>query len=506
MKLKKILTLALVLGISFSGTSFAFAEEEAVVIPTCPETGCVEETTPIVTTSPTIPNYDIFINSISGDVGVYSSSTHYTNDVNPIILGSSNYPLESIGFQYYPIICETPPEGTSCTSSIINAPTDENGNWQVDLSAVSLSVGSYYAIATGGAMTGSGKFYFTIVPQIKILEIYSSVEDVFVYTNNDGIPVINKNRIIFHGTYDGLPGSVQIVLDGVPIVSTLQSIYSAGWVMSYEDVEIPDGQHNATVWGIDSEGNRRTEHVLSSFPFIVDTTTPDAPVIVSPVSGTHNSSKPIIITGTCTPGMTVWFEPRENMAYDSVTDCLDDGTFSYTYNLNVIYQEFSGVKLPVTLSARQKDSVLNISDSSNEVTLTEEVVSSGGGGGSVISEKFLKNDLPVKKTEAQDSATTTVTTEKVFGASRTCPVFTKFIEYGLENNDVNEVKMWQEFLNKQENAGLNVTGFYDFPTYNAVKRFQEKYSEEVLTPWGAKSGTGYVYKTTTKKANQLLGC
>jgi peptidoglycan hydrolase-like protein with peptidoglycan-binding domain len=82
------------------------------------------------------------------------------------------------------------------------------------------------------------------------------------------------------------------------------------------------------------------------------------------------------------------------------------------------------------------------------------------------------------------------------------PYLTKYIKFG-DKNDINEVKKLQEFLNKFEKEKLNVNGIYDQANFEAVKRFQKKYEKDVLPPWGITNPTGFVYKTTTKKINEI---
>lgn len=50
-----------------------------------------------------------------------------------------------------------------------------------------------------------------------------------------------------------------------------------------------------------------------------------------------------------------------------------------------------------------------------------------------------------------------------------------------------------------------VTGNFGNLTLQAVKRFQEKYKSEILTPYGMQIGNGYVGPKTRIKINQLLG-
>lgn len=72
-------------------------------------------------------------------------------------------------------------------------------------------------------------------------------------------------------------------------------------------------------------------------------------------------------------------------------------------------------------------------------------------------------------------------------------------------NDPAQVKLLQEFLNGEVQANLPVTGFFGPLTEAAVKAFQKKYADEVLTPWGITEPTGFVYKTTLRKIN-LIHC
>jgi len=51
--------------------------------------------------------------------------------------------------------------------------------------------------------------------------------------------------------------------------------------------------------------------------------------------------------------------------------------------------------------------------------------------------------------------------------------------------------------------GGEITGFFGNLTKEAVIRFQEKYKEEILDPWGFEKGTGMVSKTTREKLNKI---
>jgi len=69
-----------------------------------------------------------------------------------------------------------------------------------------------------------------------------------------------------------------------------------------------------------------------------------------------------------------------------------------------------------------------------------------------------------------------------------------------------EIILIQSFLSSQGFYNGLTNGVFDKLTDDAVKKFQTKYTSEVLKPWGLKRATGWWYKTTSKKANELLGC
>jgi len=87
-----------------------------------------------------------------------------------------------------------------------------------------------------------------------------------------------------------------------------------------------------------------------------------------------------------------------------------------------------------------------------------------------------------------------------------CTKISNNLKYGMRSP---EVKCLQEFLKAQGPEiypeGL-VTGYFGPLTLAAVKRFQQKYWQEILAPWGLTKDqpTGFVGPTTRSKINQLL--
>lgn len=83
-----------------------------------------------------------------------------------------------------------------------------------------------------------------------------------------------------------------------------------------------------------------------------------------------------------------------------------------------------------------------------------------------------------------------------------CPLITTYMKYGA-NNNVAEVTKLQNFLKNVEKLDVDVNGTFDKKTENAVIAFQNKYSTVTMGPWGANSGTGFVYITTAKQINKI---
>lgn len=76
------------------------------------------------------------------------------------------------------------------------------------------------------------------------------------------------------------------------------------------------------------------------------------------------------------------------------------------------------------------------------------------------------------------------------------------MRYGIKN-DPTEVTKLQLFLKNNQKINLNVTGVFDRQTEEAVKKFQIRYWDTTMKPWGATIASGYVYITTLKKINQI---
>lgn len=103
----------------------------------------------------------------------------------------------------------------------------------------------------------------------------------------------------------------------------------------------------------------------------------------------------------------------------------------------------------------------------------------------------------------EPSATTNTNT------GNSCYVFNKNMDIGSLGNDVLKLqKLLNQngFIVSSSGAGSsgNETSMYGRATFNAVKKFQEKYKDKILAPNGLKFGTGYFGKTTREFINKNI--
>ncbi len=83
-----------------------------------------------------------------------------------------------------------------------------------------------------------------------------------------------------------------------------------------------------------------------------------------------------------------------------------------------------------------------------------------------------------------------------------CPYFSVYHKLGSTGGDINKI---QNFLNLLMGKQLNENS-YNQMVFNAVKEYQTLYKDAVLKSWNLNVGTGYWYVTSTKTANQIVGC
>jgi hypothetical protein len=142
----------------------------------------------------------------------------------------------------------------------------------------------------------------------------------------------------------------------------------------------------------------------------------------------------------------------------------------------------------------------------------------GGGGGVVLGTSTTSGATTGQQSSTGQGSPTVVIVPppeegQVLGASSTCGYYlTSYITPMRQQgatNDPAEVEKLQQFLNKELNLTIPITGYYGPITEAAVRQFQIKYSTEILAPWVAyglpnvNAATGYVYKTTQRLINMI---
>jgi peptidoglycan hydrolase-like protein with peptidoglycan-binding domain len=77
------------------------------------------------------------------------------------------------------------------------------------------------------------------------------------------------------------------------------------------------------------------------------------------------------------------------------------------------------------------------------------------------------------------------------------------LRIGVKNQDVTKLQIFLARDPSLYPEGL-VTGYFGPLTKQAVIRFQEKYTDEILKPLALSHGTGFVGSATLKKLNELV--
>lgn len=127
--------------------------------------------------------------------------------------------------------------------------------------------------------------------------------------------------------------------------------------------------------------------------------------------------------------------------------------------------------------------------------------------------KKLESSLGIQKTTGiYDNQVRSLLMDQVLNSSEVAQKSSRF-EKTLKLGDSGEdVRRLQIFLN---NNGFSVsvsgagskgreTDYFGLASYNALKRFQDFYREEILTPYNLTNGTGFFGYSTMNKVNQLI--
>ena len=221
-----------------------------------------------------------------------------------------------------------------------------------------------------------------------------------------------------------------------------------------------------------------------------------APVtIFTPAHNSSISAGAEIISGTCDATVATVTITGTGFTPSPTTATCTGGTYSTTVTITA-----GG-----TITTSQTDAAGNTASANSTYTLTSVGGSSGSIGGSGAWKPLTVTTSTVTPTVLPITGTGTTYISPVDGTTQRCRSFTTYLKIG-KKNDINEVKLWQSFLNKHMGEKLTVSGTYNKTTESAIKRFQSKYTDEVLKPWGLTKPTGYTYQSTRAQGNKVLGC
>jgi hypothetical protein len=137
---------------------------------------------------------------------------------------------------------------------------------------------------------------------------------------------------------------------------------------------------------------------------------------------------------------------------------------------------------------------------------TPSTPSSGGGSG-VIPPNVLPQGVV---TPASTPNTTSVWgTPYTANGPQSCVIpFTQYLRKGNVDGQrgIFQVGKIQKFLNERLHINLSTDGVFDSLTDQAVRNFQDQYTNQIITPWKLSDPTGWWYQSTRSYANYLSGC
>ena len=82
------------------------------------------------------------------------------------------------------------------------------------------------------------------------------------------------------------------------------------------------------------------------------------------------------------------------------------------------------------------------------------------------------------------------------------PLILEYIRFGRNNNPIEVLKL-QWFLRTFEGFDVPLSGYYDRTTYEAVRIFQTRHADPILTSWGISEPTGFVFISTSLNINYI---
>jgi hypothetical protein len=287
----------------------------------------------------------------------------------------------------------------------------------------------------------------------------------------------------------------------------LVSLASTSGVASATAGSLADGTYTVTLSYQDYLGNPMSTDVSSNV--IIDTTAP----VITAINSSILFPPGAAITWTTNEasssrveyGLTTWYGTFTTLDSSLVT--------AHTVNVVGLAQV-----TPYNYRVISVDAAGN-SATSGDNTFTTSGAGSGGIGGGPYEERKEERLVEEEEKTVQTAPVNLPTTNnlennqkvsvepatqedtKTLDNSPVASYLTSFIKFRAKNNP-EDVKKLQIFLNDFEWENLPIDGIYKREDVEAIKRFQKKYTQEILAYWNITEPTGYVYIKTVEMINK----
>ncbi len=382
-------------------------------------------------------------------------------------------------------------------------------------------ISSDFEINIPAGVLGSSSNDGSVLTKETTAVVDTSTQDVL---GNKGIEITPKDAsgqpITTISSSDGSGVTITIPYDptNLPAGSGEDDIVLAAW----SDEKQQWAPLSTTCDTANNKCTATTTHFSTFAPIVA--TGGGVPSTPNGLSATAASSSQINLSWTQVSGAT---------SYDIYRDTSAGGSFPRIGSEPTVGSgsttTYSDTGLTASTTYYYKISALNASGES-AVSSAVSATTSGGGGAVILAPTPAPAPAPAPAPEVTEEEAEEVVTEKpitemtVAGLKAEivritaliaqlqdelakligAPVLT--LDVNLKYNDSgDDVELLQAWLVKDPEVypeGL-VTGWFGPLTKKAVIRFQKKYADEVLAPWGIIEGTGFVGSTTRDKLNAL---
>jgi hypothetical protein len=232
-----------------------------------------------------------------------------------------------------------------------------------------------------------------------------------------------------------------------------------------------------------------TENGTTDDYTIALSTEPSADVTITTINTGDTTTSPTTLTFTTTN----WATPQ-TITITAVDDNILEGaeTVTIAHSTTSTDTYYQGVSTTLTGIAVTDNATIIVAPTT--ATTTTTTTSSSGGGGGIATTiataptvVAAAKPVTVKKTKRNCKKNLTILAPVDFG----------------NNNDPQDVRIIEWFLNTYEGKKLPIDGIYSRADRAAVIQWQEKYTAEILKPWGITKGTGYVYLTSIAQMKKV---